>query len=121
MPEEKIYYRYMSRREADAVEKTGMLRGGRGAGVDETYWTDEIYGSAREAKARLSLGRQPEVRVAFTIRNTPRLLNEGAQVEPDEGEPGGGTEWSTLDAVEVEVMFDETVACQAYRDEDSAA
>lgn len=109
MPEEKIYYRYMSRREADAVEKTGMLRGGRGAGVEETYWTDGLYGSAREAKARLSLGRPPEVRVAFTIRNTPRLLEEGAQVEPDEGEPGGGTEWSTLDAVEVEVIAYEDI------------
>lgn len=108
-PQGRTFYRYMSRQEADAVGKTGMLRGGRGAGVEETYWTDQLYDSAREAKARLSLGRLPEVRVAFTIRNTPRLLNEGAPVEPDEGEPGGGTEWSTLDAVEVEVIVYEDI------------
>lgn len=100
---ETTYYRYMSRAELEAVQKTGRLRGGRGAGFEETYWTDEFFTSALEAKSRLALLRPPEVRVAFRIINAPTLLFEGAEVRPGAGEPGGGTEWMSLDAVEVEV------------------
>lgn len=101
--EGKTYYRYMSRAEAEAVGETGFLRGGRGAGFEETYWTDEVYASAPEAKARLALRSLPELRVAFRIVNTPALLLDSVRVSPSEREPGGGTEWMTLDAVEVEV------------------
>jgi hypothetical protein len=102
--EGQTYCRYMSRAEADAVERTGFLRGGRGSGFEETYWTNEIYASAAEAKSRLALRRPPEVRVAFRITNAPALLLDGARVSPSEDEPGGGIEWMTLDAVEVEVI-----------------
>lgn len=101
--EEKTFYRYMSEGEVEAVRRTGLLRGGRGAGFEETYWTDELYNSAFEAKAQLALQRPPEVRVAFRITNTPRLLLEGTEVAPGAGEMGGGTEWMSVDAVEVEV------------------
>ena len=87
----------------------GDVAGRSGVGVEETFWTDEVYGSAAEAKGRLSLTLAPEVRAAFTIRNEPVLRKDGDVVEPDEGEPGGGTEWSTFDAVEVEVIGYEDV------------
>ena len=56
MREEKIYYRYMSEKEAGVVEEEGLLRGGR---PGQTYWTDERYGTAAEAKSRLALKAPP--------------------------------------------------------------
>lgn len=102
----RVFYRYMSDYERRIVEETRMLRGGRNAGVEETYWTDELYASAAEAKARLALRYVPERRVAFRIRNAQalRMELEGSEVEPHEGEPGGGREWMTYDAVDVEVI-----------------
>lgn len=51
------FYRYMSEAEAEAVGKTGLLRGGR---PGRTYWTDRRYESAREAKSLLALRARPE-------------------------------------------------------------
>ena len=101
---EEVFYRYMSDAERKVVEETGMLRGGRGAGREASYWTDEVYDSAALAKARLALGRPPEVRLAFRITSGPRLVIDGERVLPHEGEPGGALEWMTTDAVEVEVI-----------------
>jgi len=91
----------MSRAEAEAVLRTGKLRGGR---PGRTYWTEERCESAREAKRRLALATLPEVRLRFTITNEPHLRRAGDVVEPSEDEPGGGSEWVTLEAVEVEVL-----------------
>lgn len=102
MLEGRIFYRYMSREEAEDVEDKGLLRGGR---PGQTYWTDERYERAGEAKSRLALNYSPEVRLAFTIRNEPTLERNGTRVKPLNGEPGGGTEWmSENDSVEVEVI-----------------
>ncbi len=98
---ETTYYRYMSRAEADAVEATGLLRGGRRG---RTYWTDVRYGSAREAQRLLALDSLPEVRVAFTIRGAPEISLDGTMVRPKSGMPGGGAEWMSHEKVEVEVI-----------------
>lgn len=95
------FYRYMSRAEAEAIRSTGLLRGGR---PGRKYWSDTRYHGAAEAKALLALEYYPEVRLAFRITNNPELLREGTPVEPDNREPGGGTEWMALDPVEVEVI-----------------
>ena len=100
----EVFYRYMSDKERKVVEDTGMLRGGRGAGLEETHWTDEVYWSAAEAQARLALGDPPEVRLAFRIVGEPVLLKDGQAVAPDGDQPGGGTEWMTREIVEVEVI-----------------
>lgn len=47
-----------------------MLRGGR---PGRTYWTDEVYEGADEAKGRLALDELPKVRLAFRITNQPKL------------------------------------------------
>ncbi|MGH3144493.1 MAG: hypothetical protein ACRDTR_01700 [Rubrobacter sp.] len=99
--ERRVFYRYMSRAEAEAVVTTGLLRGGRRG---RTYWTDERYEAGRQAKARLALGEPPEIRFAFTIVNDPRLDLEGSTVRPDMDEPGGGLEWMTRERVRVEVI-----------------
>ena len=91
----------MSRREAEAVRRTGILRGGR---PGRTYWADETYEGADEAKGRLALDEPPEVRLAFRITNEPKLELQGSPVRPDAGEPGGGTEWMTRERVRVEVV-----------------
>ena len=49
---EGVFYRYVSRTEEEAIGKTGMLRGGR---PGRTYWTEEFYETAAEAKAKLAL------------------------------------------------------------------
>ncbi len=96
----------MSRAEAEAVGETGFLRGGW---PGETYWTDQRYESAVEAGARLALRRPPEVRMTFIILSGPKLERDGARVRPAYDEPGGGTEWTTLELVEVEVIEVEPV------------
>jgi len=84
----RIFYRYVGDGEVRAIEETGMLRGGRGAGEEATYWTDERYDSSEEAQRRLSLRSAPDARVAFRIKNEPDLMLEGAEVEPDGFNPG---------------------------------
>ena len=91
----------MSRTEAEAVLSSGKLRGGR---PGRTYWTEDRYESAGEAKRRLALATLPEVRMQFTITNSPHPRRAGDVVEPAGDEPGGGTEWMALEAVEVEVI-----------------
>lgn len=90
----------MSSAEAEAVQRTGLLRGGR---PGRTYWTTDLYDSAERAKSRLALEYEPEVRLEFKITNEPELGLENATVEPDEEEPGGGTEYMSEQNVEVEV------------------
>jgi len=97
---EKVFYRYMSRAESEAVEQSGLLRGGR---PGRTYWTTDRYESAREAMGRLALENEPEIRLEFRITNEPELAVEGATVAPDEAEPGRGTEYMSEQSVEVEV------------------
>ena len=91
----------MSEEEARVVEREGLLRGGR---PGQTYWTDELYETAAEAKSLLALNDPPEVRLAFTIKNEPALERDGTEVDAHQGERGGGTEWMTTDKVEVEVI-----------------
>ena len=54
--EGKIFYRYMSRKEAEVVEEEGLLRGGC---PGRSYWTNERYETAAEAKGRLALKNPP--------------------------------------------------------------
>lgn len=98
---ERVFYRYMSRAEAEAVQRTGFLRSGV---PGEVFWTTDHYQSVQEAKSRMSLIHTPEVRLAFRIINEPRLIREGSEVEPEFGEPGGGTEWMSEERVAVEVI-----------------
>lgn len=98
--QEKVFYRYMSTAEAEAVRRTGLLRGGR---PGMSYWTPDHYDSAERAKSRLALEYEPEVRLEFKITNEPELSLQDATVEPDEEEPGGGTEYMSEQNVEVEV------------------
>ncbi len=99
---EEVFYRYVGEKEIEAIEETGLLRGGRRG---STFWTRDVYGSAAEAKARLALDEPPPAfRVAFRIRNAPTIRRRGDPVLPAAGEPGGGTEWESPDQVEVEVI-----------------
>jgi hypothetical protein len=47
----RVFYRYVSEEEVRVIEQTGMLRGGRGAGVDATFFTEDIYATAGEGAA----------------------------------------------------------------------
>ena len=105
---EVVFYRYVSRTEVEAIGETGMLRGGR---PGRTYWTEEFYETAAEAKAKLALAEPaPAARVAFRIRNRPNVRRRGDVVLPAAGEPGGGTEWMSTEPVEVEVISIDALA-----------
>ncbi len=98
---EKPLYRYMSQKEADAVQNTGKLRGGN---PGDTYWTDSRFKSASKAQDRLSLPNKPEVRMEFEIKNNPSIQNNGTKVKPNYGGRGGGKEYMSQNPVEVEVI-----------------
>jgi len=70
----RIFYRYVGDGEVRAIEETGMLRGGRGAGEEATYWTDERYDSSEEAQGRLSLRSAPDARVECKVEHGDDLF-----------------------------------------------
>lgn len=112
---EKEFYRYISMRELGIIKKTGLLRGGRSAGEDQTFWTEDLYRDRYQAQARLALRTAPEVRVRFTIKSEPNLERRGGVVVPDGGQPGGGTEWSSYEAVEVNLpLLEEEVLSEDF-------
>ena len=91
----------MSRAEAEAVQETGFLRGGR---PGETHWTDARFTSAARAQDRLSLPGRPEVRMHFRIKNNPSLSRNGTRVAPAYGGRGGAREYGSFDPVEVDIV-----------------
>lgn len=64
------YSRYISEGELQAIEETGLLRGGR---PGKTFFTTDVYETSREATSRLSLKISPEYRVDFEILNRPSI------------------------------------------------
>ncbi len=91
----------MTEGELKAIQKTGMLRGGR---PGETYFTKDLYKSAANAQNRLSLPNTPTLRVEFEILNYPTLLQNGTKVLPANGMIGGGAEFMTLDPVKIRLI-----------------
>ena len=101
---ERTFYRYVSREELEVIRSTGKLRGGKGAGLERTYWTEDLYRSAAQARDLLALSQAPHYRVAFIITNDPEVSIRGDTVEETPYRPGGGTEWMSWQAVEVELI-----------------
>jgi RHS repeat-associated protein len=94
-------FRYMSQAELEAVQSTGLLRGGR---AGETFFTKDLYKSAASAQNRLALPGSPALRVEFQILNNPSLLRNGTKVLPANGMMGKGAEFMTLDPVKVRLI-----------------
>lgn len=88
----------MSKTDAEAVQQTGKLRGGREGE------TDSRFRSADTAQDRLSLPNRPEVQMGFQIKNNPSMMRNGTRVDPAYGERGGGREYMTTNPVEVEII-----------------
>ena len=95
------FYRYVGPAELEAIQQTGLLRGGR---PGDTFWTDGEYTSAAEAQDKLALPVTPEIRVRFIIVNSPTLIRSGSIVDPAFGGAGGGREWASPDPVQVEII-----------------
>jgi hypothetical protein len=95
------FFRYVGPAELEAIQQTGLLRGGR---PGETFWTDAEYTSAAEAQDKLALPVTPELRVRFLILNNPTLTRAGSLVDPMFGGSGGGHEWASPDPVQVEIV-----------------
>ena len=97
----KPLYRNMSKAEAEAVQQTGKLRGGK---EGDTFFTDSRFRSADTAQDRLSLPNRPEVQMEFRIKNSPSMTRNGTRVDPEAGGRGGGREYMTTNPVEVEII-----------------
>jgi len=94
-------FRYMSQAELEAVQSTGLLRGGR---AGETFFTKDLFKSAASAQNRLALPSSPALRVEFQILNNPTLLRNGTKILPANGMMGRGAEFMTLDPVKVRLI-----------------
>ena len=94
-------FRYMNKAELQAIQKTGLLRGGR---VGETFFTKDLYKSAIHAQQRLALPSVPTLRVEFQILNNPTLLRSGTKIQSAFGMSGGGAEFMTLDPVKIKLI-----------------
>ena len=91
----------MIKEEFIAIKDTKLLRGGW---EGETYYTKDLYKSARSAQRILSLPKEPTHRVEFKILNNPQLKLNGTKVQPDNGMPGKGSEFMTTDKVQIELI-----------------
>lgn len=91
----------MSKAEAEAVRKTGKLRGGK---PGDTFFTDSRFRSGARAQDRLSLRQRPGVQMEFRIKNNPTPSLNGTRVKPDYGGRGGGREFMSTDPVKVEII-----------------
>ena len=94
-------FRYMTQGELQAIQETGLLRGGR---VGETFFTKDVFRSSLKAQRRLALPSKPTLRVEFQILNNPTLLRNGTKVQRAFGMPGGGAEFMTKSPVKVNLI-----------------
>ena len=94
-------FRYMTQGELTAIQKTGLLRGGR---AGDTFFTKYLYKSVAKASQRLGLESTPTLRVEFEILNNPTLLKNGTKVLSLKGLSGGGAEFMTLEPVKVRLI-----------------
>jgi hypothetical protein len=100
------YSRYISEGELQAIEETGLLRGGR---PGETYFTVDHFGTAKEATSRLALPNSPQYRVDFEIVNQP-WISGPQRVQPwiqplrPGFRAGFGVEYWTTDPVRVQLL-----------------
>jgi len=96
------YTRYIGEGELQAIEQTGLLRGGR---PGETYFTTDHYVSENSAMQRLALKQGPDYRVEFELLNQPSIVG------PERVAPslklfrwGWGIQYWTSDPVQVRVL-----------------
>jgi len=100
------YLRYISEGELQAIQETGLLRGGR---VGKTYFTTDEFERAGEALSRLALKEAPSYRVEFEIISRSRIYGP-QRVWPwfrprDPGfRAGWGVEYWSPDPVRVRLL-----------------
>ncbi len=94
-------YRYMTQGEINAVQNTGLLRGGK---TGETFFTKDVFKSTTSATERLALPTPATHRMEFQILNNPNLSRTGERVLSDFGRKGGGNQFSTFDPVRVRII-----------------
>jgi RHS repeat-associated protein len=83
----EVVQRAMSRAELQAMQATGLIRGGR---PGTHYASDAVNSNAQHARQRLALGQTPEVRVTIEV---PRgSFSPPARIGPLNNMPGGGME-----------------------------
>lgn len=94
------FSRFMSEAELEAVQETGLLRGGR---PGRTYFTTNKYQKISSAQEKLALPDPPELRVDFNIKNAPKVSGP-EEIPAKFGRTGGGIQYYTDDPVQVEII-----------------
>ncbi len=99
----ELYTRYGSEAEILATWSSNLLRGGREYG--ENFFSTDFYESVSRAHSMLALPDIPEFGYSFVITNEPNVFGP-RPVQPNYGQPGGGTEYYTLpgDLIGVEIL-----------------
>lgn len=97
-----VFYRYISKAEFEAVKLAKRLRGER---TGTTYFTKDVYDSAKQAQSRLALADSdlPEVRVKVRVKNDPKTIRR-EKVQKTSTQAGGGTEYFSSDGVFVDIL-----------------
>lgn len=95
----EVVYRWMSKAELQATQKTGLMRGGR----DGTHYvTDAANSDALRARMRSALPQTPEVRVKMEV--PAGTFSAPSKVQPAFNMPGGGMERTATGAVPVRIL-----------------
>jgi len=97
--ETETVYRWMSKAELKATQRTGLLRGGRNG---THYVTDAANRDPLRARMRTSLPNTPEVRVKLEV--PAGTFSSPSRVEPAFNMPGGGMERTATGNVPVNVL-----------------
>jgi hypothetical protein len=101
-----FYSRYVSDGELQAIQGTGLLRGGR---PGKTYFTTDQFTESQKAVSRLALPQPPQYRVDFEIVNY-RDIQGPQRVQPwiwplNPGfRQGWGVEYWTRDPVQIRLL-----------------
>ena len=95
----EVVQRAMSRAELDAMQSTGLLRGGRSG---THYVSDAVNSDALRARQRLALGQTPEVRVTMDVPGG--AFSPPSRVGPLNNMPGGGMERTATGNIPARVL-----------------
>ena len=95
----EVVQRAMSRAELDAMQSTGLLRGGRSG---THYVSDAVNSDALRARQRLALGQTPEVRVTMEVPGG--AFSPPSRVGPLNNMPGGGMERTATGNIPARVL-----------------
>jgi hypothetical protein len=98
-PDPQWFFHYTFPTQCDLIEGSGEIT------TSGLIWlTTQIYASGKEAKERLSLSGVPSCSFVMPDYLIPDLVGPGV-VGPDNGEQGGGLEWTSPGPIDLGPLY----------------